>query len=1449
MARAKLPLEAIARAPGHEVRHKGELEVAEPGWVMYLVSHFHYDPVWWNTQAAYTSGWDELAWAQDRRERFQHSGLALVEAHMQRARLDPGYKFVLAEVDYLKPFWDLYPDRRAELRRLLAEGRLEIAGGTYNEPNTNLTGAETAVRCAVYGMGFQRDVLGARPESAWQLDVFGHDPSFPGMMAACGISSSSWARGPFHQWGPKLHTGATSWMQFPSEFEWVSPNGKGLLTSYMPDHYSAGWQLDEAETLDQAMERAYSLFCDLAAVSATKATLLPVGTDYTPPNRWVTRLAKAWSARYAWPRFVPGLPKEFFAAVRAEMGQRGRAAVPQTRDMGPVYTGKDVSFIDTKQAQRGAETALVEAEKLATFALALGHPYSYRAADKAWRQLVFNAHHDGITGSESDQVYLDLLGGWREAHELADALRASAMRAISSHIDTRGKAGADPKGAVGQRRALVVFNSLDHERSDVVTAEIDLSRPGSRSVIVRDSSGEEIPTLCGTTALHSDGTAASVKAQFFAGGVPALGYRCFWVEPSPQPSAGWQQFEGARASNEHYLVEADASRGGCLSRVTDLASGYELLATGQVGNEILVYPEYAEHPTMKEGPWHLLPAGEPVRSSSQPASVRAERSVLGERLVVEGTLGSMSFTQVVTLLAGSPRVGLRLYLHGFSGTDELVRLRFPTALRGGTPLAEVANAVVARSFALIDADSAVAPWTLDSPAQGWFGLGPTLSVQFRAAPSGAPAGSRALGVAEVVTPAGAGANPEVRELMVAMVGKGVTASCTEAGANRYGGLLGDSNLPDFRVSIGGADENELTAAVLEGAGEGYLDEFARQLATAGQARLWVPASRTPEHRWVPGADVRGARDLPVLVVAGSDEARTTAAVRALAQDVRTERLVVEQPAALLGVTSVGAEPPAPDWTAAVLNRGTPGFAVDAGGALYCSLLRSCTGWPSGVWIDPPRRTAPDGSGFELEHWSHVFDHALVAGKGDWRAAGCVGQASAFNTPLQAVSEKAHSGELPRAGTFLELSTPEGPAAAVSPPPGQVVLAALKPAGNPLAAGALPDDARSAPGLLEVTARLYESTGRPARIGLRAGLGWSIAGAAEANLLEEVLEPLPCSDGVLAVDFAPCEIRTLRLVLRRSRAAQPARDKTTAQLPQPPSHEPAQPVFARYWLHNKGPAPMGNQLLAVHLGPTSLRARAGGPAVSLVATVASDASDACGAPDVGPSSPPVQTGSLELDAPPGWQVAPERQAFRLAPGAHDMVEVRLSPPWEAKPGRYFVAARVTDVAGQCQEDVVTVDVLPHEPLEGYGPLGGYEAEDDAGSRAHLHGASGFGHPGSQAANEVEAYLLQEDLVLQPGCAGTVELVVVNRTRSPLRGEAQLISPVETWALTGPWAQGFSAPPQGEARVGFWARVPTRAGPTSSWLLVKLMYFGRLWYSPAVRFAVVPSPGSGTGRAGG
>src|SRR5260370_35141116 len=85
-----------------------------------------------------------------------------------------------------------------------------------------------------------------------------------------------------------------------------------------------------------------------------------------------------------------------------------------------------------------------------------GAPYPHAALDKAWRLLAYGAHHDGITGVESDQVYLDLLGGWREAWELGAAARRAAAAALAGRQPGPGLAvsafnrPARPRGGSGR---------------------------------------------------------------------------------------------------------------------------------------------------------------------------------------------------------------------------------------------------------------------------------------------------------------------------------------------------------------------------------------------------------------------------------------------------------------------------------------------------------------------------------------------------------------------------------------------------------------------------------------------------------------------------------------------------------------------------------------------------------------------------------------------------------------------------------------------------------------------------------------------------------------------------------------------------------------------------------------------------------------------------------------
>ena len=311
--------------------------------------------------------------------------------------------------------------------------------------------------------------------------------------------------------------------------------------------------------------------------------MLPVGSDHVIPARWVTDVAPRVGGRYVWPRFVPAIPREFFAAVRAasEAEPPRYWIMPQTRDMNPVYTGKDVSYADTKLAARAGETAVLEGERLATLAWLRGAAYPAESLDKAWRQLAYGAHHDAITGTESDEVYLDLLAGWREAWQRGDAARAGRGR-----VPDRARGGTAGAGVPTVRLAVTVVNGLARERDGMATATVRLDARraprGWRSSTRR--SGAPVPALAEGVRRHPDGSLAEVTLTFRARGVPPLGFLPLPARPRPtrstaRPPAHWRAWPARRRTLEGLAIENDAfavtgaAGHGALASVVDKAAG------------------------------------------------------------------------------------------------------------------------------------------------------------------------------------------------------------------------------------------------------------------------------------------------------------------------------------------------------------------------------------------------------------------------------------------------------------------------------------------------------------------------------------------------------------------------------------------------------------------------------------------------------------------------------------------------------------------------------------------------------------------------------------------------------------------------------------------------------------------------------------------------------------
>jgi alpha-mannosidase len=1396
-----------------QARLDADVTAAEAGWTMWMVSHFHYDPVWWGTQGQFTESRLFLPDADgslpDVRTAFE-----LVHLHLEKARADPDYKFVLAEIDYLKPHFDTYPEDRADLRRFIADGRIELVGGTYNEPNTNLTGAESTIRNAISGIGFQRDVLGGDPRTGWMLDVFGHDPGYPGLMAAAGLTSSSWARGPFHQWGPSGAEGGNRRMQFTSEFEWMSPDGNGLLTSYMANHYGAGWVMQDLPDLAAAETEAYNQFRSLAEVAATRNVLLPVGADHVIPPRWVTEIHRDWNARYVWPRFVTAVPADFFGAVRSDAAATGAWITPQTRDMNPIYTGKDVSYSDTKQAQRAAEIACLDGERLATLAWLAGAPYPAESIDKAWRQLAYGAHHDAITGTEGDQVYLDLLAGWREAWERGAAARAAAARHLAGASGAAGEATAP-----GWETTLCVFNPLPRPRSGMAWFTLAIGETGTTRIVLRDQHGTELPALAEGVQRHPDGSLAEVTLTLRAVDVPALGYRAYWAaaesgppaEPAPGPAVdGWADTPGTAIENETFRVTAEPACGGTVA-ITDRRTGHDLLRGP--GNEMVLAEEYPAHPRWNEGPWHLSPKGPGRGSASAPARVRAQRCPAGSRLLAEFDLEGLAVIQETLLWDGAQRVEFRTHVDGWAGQDHLLRARFPADVPGGLPVYQTATAVIGRPFGHPDVDTAEHWCTLDNPAQDWFGVGSTARVELtRADGTQLP---QAIGVAEVIAPEDPGPGQDaIRALIAALAAAGVTATCARSDGPRYGAIDADSNLPDVRIALGGPEDNAFTAAALSAAGSAYAKELGARLEAGGPARLWLPAARSRPETFVPSADLRGPADLPVLIVAGRGPDGLAAAIAGVTRDLADA--VVQVPAADIADEVTDSEAPLADRSVAVLNRGTPGCVVSPDGTLHLSLMRACSSWPAGVWIDGDRRTAPDGSSFAWQHWSHTYEYALAAGQGDWRDAGFSAAATEYNHDLITCEGGGPAAPLAPGVSLVSVDHPA------------VLLCALKPHGNPLASGraGLP---AAADGL---TIRLRETQGRPARA--RVTLRGGIAAAQLTDLLEEQdLGAVPVQAEDAVVDLPPFGTVTVLL-----RPVVPPASALDAEPPVPHGTtnlltetavpegtlasllEPAQPVYTRYWLHGKGPAPAGNLPVAVHVSP-HLSGLGPDQVAPLRVTVACGTEPAAGTLRLlVPAELSARFGDPALGTPAGAATA---AAYDLPAGGYAAWDIAVRARPGAAPGRYVIAAQVSDDLGQVIEDAAVLNA------------GGPGAPDLY--RPHDEVLPLIGAETAATARELTLTVPTPRLRLAPG--GTAELTVelASSMASPLRGEAQLISPFGSWESLGPWTQGFRIEPGGRASARFRVRIPAATRPgTQWWALVKVMYFGRVRYTEAVTVTV-------------
>jgi alpha-mannosidase len=547
----------------------------------------------------------------------------------------PEYRFVVSQAQHLAWMRELYPDLWERMKKRIAEGRLEPTGSMWVEADCNIPSGESLVRQIVYGKRFYLDELGIETHDVWLPDVFGYSAALPQIMRQSGI-----------RW---FLTQKLSWNQYNvlphHSFLWEGIDGSQVFTHFPPaDTYSGDMGVRELrfgvanfKDHDRATRSLY---------------LFGWGDGGGGPTSEMLESARRLSDHDGLPRLTMEGPRQFFTRAEAEIRD---PAVWVGELYLEFHRGTYTTQAATKLGNRRAEFALREAELWS--ALGPGADHDGNELEDLWKLLLLHQFHDIIPGSGIHWVYDDTARA--HAHVLRETERGidDALAMHVERIDT-----------TGTTHPVVVFNSLSHTRSELVTVDA----PGDLTMAVTES-GVDGP-------VQRDPAGRAV----FEATVPPCGYRVYDLVPGATPSTGNVSITLSSLENEHLRVEIDDCA--LVSSIFDKSAQREVLAAGARGNRFQLHPDY---PNFFDA-WDIDRFSfDQVVELDEVESVHvAEQGPLRVGLRITRQFGSSRLTQVISLAAGSRVVDFDTEVE-WHETNRLLKVAFPVNVRSARATYEI----------------------------------------------------------------------------------------------------------------------------------------------------------------------------------------------------------------------------------------------------------------------------------------------------------------------------------------------------------------------------------------------------------------------------------------------------------------------------------------------------------------------------------------------------------------------------------------------------------------------------------------------------------------------------------------------------------------------------------------------------------------------------------------
>jgi alpha-mannosidase len=472
---------------------------------------------------------------------------ATFRSALDRMDEDPDVHFTCDSVAYYAWIEEHDAELFERLRRRIADGRWELAGGWWVEPDCNIPGGEALVRQGLYGQLYLRSRFGRAATVGMNVDPFGHPASLPQILAGQGLASYVFFR-PLV--GEMVLPGAL--------FRWRAPDGTEILAYRIPHEYSSGFEVDDVD------DHVASVFAALPGDWQHAMGFFGVGNHGGGPTRANIASVRRLAAAPTGPRLTFSTAERYFEQIRTSVPAESIPLV--TGELQHHARGCYSAHSEIKALNRRSELALASAEAWSAIAATgFGVPYPGEDLAHAWRQVAFNQFHDILAGTAVPSAYVTARDQLGEAMAVASRAANRSIQTIVAQVGIADVPGSFP---------FVVFNP--HPWPVTMPVELEVGEV-DREATVRDLDGQPVPAQ----VVQSAATAPGRRRLVIAADLPALGYRAYRVHrgaDAPAVSSGVvvDVLDGGIVLDNRLVRAVVDPATGWLAELVDLRSGARL---------------------------------------------------------------------------------------------------------------------------------------------------------------------------------------------------------------------------------------------------------------------------------------------------------------------------------------------------------------------------------------------------------------------------------------------------------------------------------------------------------------------------------------------------------------------------------------------------------------------------------------------------------------------------------------------------------------------------------------------------------------------------------------------------------------------------------------------------------------------------------------------------------